>query len=172
MRPLETRRLQLREFTREDAQFVLELHQHPDLVRFIPSVALIDLDGALAAIDRFRTFHRPDRGWWCVTRRDGTQVGAVVLKDIPPSKDIDLKDVEVGWRQHPAHSGNGYMTEAARALIDLGFDSGLPRLVAVVDPENLPSQRVCQRLGMVHRGRTRAYYDAELELFVLDRPLA
>jgi hypothetical protein len=35
----------------------------------------------------------------------------------------------------------------------------------VVKPENYPSIRVTQRLGMMPMGRTQRYYGAELELF-------
>ncbi len=43
-------------------------------------------------------------------------------------------------------------------------------MVAVTYPENLPSQAVCRRLGMTHRGSTTRYYDITLELFDLRSP--
>ncbi|MDV3222925.1 GNAT family N-acetyltransferase [Intrasporangium sp.] len=170
MTRLETARLVLREFTHDDAQFVLELHQHPDLVRFIATAALQDLAGAHEVIDLFLAVEGPDRGWWCACLRDGTPVGAVLLKDIRASQGREVHDVEVGWRQHVDHCGRGYMTEAARAVVDLGFQTGLDRIVAVVDPENHPSRRICERLGMRYEGRTTDYYDDELDLYVIRRP--
>lgn len=169
MKSLSTERLTLREFTHDDATFVLELHQHPDLVRFIPSAALTDSEGAHQRIDLFNSVDHPDYGWWCVSLHDGTPVGAVILKPIRNSEGVDRDDVEVGWRQHAAHTGHGYMTEAAQAAIDHGFNSGLDRIIAVVDPQNIRSQRVCGRLGMSHLGRTNDYYDVELELYALER---
>jgi RimJ/RimL family protein N-acetyltransferase len=49
----------------------------------------------------------------------------------------------------PAHHGQGYATEAARALLAYSFgELGLHRVWADVDPRNPASMRVCERLGM------------------------
>lgn len=159
-----TERLKLRRFTHDDAEFAYGLHQNADLVRFIPSAALDSLDGALAWIDRIHTNEAPGRGWWCVTV-EGRPVAGILLKAIPASEGIEKDDVEIGWRQHADHTGRGYVTEAARAILDVAWGSGLERVVAVVDPENVASQRVCTRLGMRHVGQTDDYYDERLELF-------
>jgi hypothetical protein len=60
--------------------------------------------------------------------------------------------------------------EAARALLVHGFGGGLSRIIAVVDPANAPSRRVCERLQMRHLGRTDAYYDREVELYEATAP--
>lgn len=160
-----TARLRLRRFTPGDGPFALELHQNPDLVRFVPTAALAGLPGALSWIERIREAEAPGRGWWLVARHDGTPVAAVVLKTIRGSAGRPTDDVEIGWRQHADHTGNGYVTETARPLLAAGLDSGLPRVIAVVDPDNDASQRVCTRLGMRHLGRTDAFFDQTLELF-------
>lgn len=55
----------------------------------------------------------------------------------------------IGWAFHPEYSGQGYATEAAMALLRLGFESiGLHRIVAEVDPQNAASVALCRRLGM------------------------
>ena len=44
----------------------------------------------------------------------------------------------------------GFATEAAFALMQLGFDRfALSRLVAIIQPDNRPSRRVARKLGMV-----------------------
>jgi RimJ/RimL family protein N-acetyltransferase len=58
---------------------------------------------------------------------------------------------EVGlyWAVAPEHRGNGYATEAARAVIDHGFaELGLARIVATTERDNLASIAVMRRLGM------------------------
>lgn len=166
--PLRTERLLLRGFEAADVDFVLALHQSPDLARFVPQAALEDLDGARATLDRFRRVEEPDRGWWCVTR-DGRAVAAVLLRAIPASAGRDLHDVEIGWRQLSGEGGRGYVTEAAHVVLQRGFDTGLKRVVAVTDPDNGASQRVCQRLGMSGLGPSGDYYDRMLELFEVHR---
>lgn len=162
---LETGRLVLRRFGHDDAGFALQLHQNPDLLRFIPSAALDDLDGAHSWIHRIQGDDAPGRGWWCVTLRSGAPVAAILLKPVRPSAGRTTDDVEIGWRQHAGHTGHGYVTEAAEAVLRMGLATGLPRVVAVVDPHNARSQRVCERLGMAHLGRSRDYYDEDLEVY-------
>jgi RimJ/RimL family protein N-acetyltransferase len=53
------------------------------------------------------------------------------------------------WALAPAHRGNGYATEAARALIDHAFaELNLARIVATTERSNTASRTVMHRLGM------------------------
>ncbi|MDX6533520.1 MAG: hypothetical protein QOF68_1264, partial [Gaiellales bacterium] len=53
------------------------------------------------------------------------------------------------WALKPEARGNGYATEAARALIDWAFDNlELARIVATTEDDNSASQAVMRRLGM------------------------
>lgn len=119
----------------------------------------------------------------------GPVVGLVMLKHLPPSGTPGAAlassprrrppailpgpgedwDVEIGWRAHPAYEGRGYIAEAARAALAHAFAHGLDRIVAVTDPDNGPSQRVAERIGMRRLGTTRRYYDELSTLFEADR---
>ncbi|MHB8134974.1 MAG: GNAT family N-acetyltransferase [Anaerolineaceae bacterium] len=60
-----------------------------------------------------------------------------------------FRAVEVGWMVHKGYRGNGYTSEAARALITYGFLTlGLHRIIASCDPLNMPSARIMENLGM------------------------
>jgi RimJ/RimL family protein N-acetyltransferase len=55
---------------------------------------------------------------------------------------------ELGWALVRAHWGNGYATEAARAVRDwVRRERGVGRLVSLIAPHNAASQRVAERLG-------------------------
>lgn len=55
---------------------------------------------------------------------------------------------ELGWALIRAHWGNGYATEAAAAIRDWAYESrSITRLVSLISPDNVRSQRVAQRLG-------------------------
>jgi RimJ/RimL family protein N-acetyltransferase len=55
----------------------------------------------------------------------------------------------IGWTLHPDHVGNGYMTEAAGAVLKLAFrELGLHRVSAELDPRNRSSAALCERLAM------------------------
>jgi RimJ/RimL family protein N-acetyltransferase len=56
---------------------------------------------------------------------------------------------EIGWTLHPAYEGQGYMTEAAAAILEIAFAGiGLHRVFARLDPRNDASAALCRRLGM------------------------
>jgi RimJ/RimL family protein N-acetyltransferase len=60
---------------------------------------------------------------------------------------------EVGWGLIPEVTGKGYATEAATACIDWAFDHlGWTDVIHCIDPDNVGSQRVAQRLGSINRG--------------------
>ena len=68
---------------------------------------------------------------------------------------------EIGWVFHPGVAGRGYATEAAKALLDMAFRNlGLHRVEARLDARNLPSARLCERLGM----RREAHF-VKIEMF-------
>ena len=57
--------------------------------------------------------------------------------------------VEVGWRLDRHYWGQGYATEAARAVLRYAFDEkGFDEVVAFTAAVNLPSRAVMDRLGM------------------------
>ena len=58
-------------------------------------------------------------------------------------------ETEIGFRLARAHWGRGLATEAAQAVRDHAFGAlRLPRLVALIDPANIASIRVAEKIGM------------------------
>ena len=63
-------------------------------------------------------------------------------------KDKELKDaIEIGWRLKKQHCGNGYATEVATALSEMGIEMG-KTIVARAMIENLASIRVMEKAGL------------------------
>lgn len=125
---------------------------------------------AAESIIRRRTIDDPIHGIWAVTTREtGHLLGNVLLKHIPLSASAKSEPpVEIGWHLHPDAQGAGYATEAASAVMTDAATSGLQTVIAVTDPLNVASQRVCERLGMKLLGVTEAYYDERNLLFEKD----
>lgn len=172
MTVFETERLVAREWTDDDVDAAYDIYRDPEVVRFLGSVPMpvADRDEMRARIDRWQTGNealRPNGfGFWALATKDGTLVGAIVLKPLP-----DVTEVEVGWHLGRAYWGHGYATEGARGAIAYGFDTlGLDEIYAVVVKANTASLAVAHRLGMTYGGSTDRYYDRELELFSLRRP--
>jgi RimJ/RimL family protein N-acetyltransferase len=84
-------------------------------------------------------------GLWIVETHEGEVVGDCGLT----FQDVEGEPlVEVGWHVKLALRGQGYATEAAAAVRDAARDSGLPHLIAIIRPENAPSQRVATKIGL------------------------
>jgi [ribosomal protein S5]-alanine N-acetyltransferase len=63
---------------------------------------------------------------------------------------IDGRDeVEVAYLLDKNYWGQGLAKEAAGAILEYGFGSlGLSRLICLIDPQNVASQKVAERIGM------------------------
>lgn len=103
-----------------------------------------------AAVDRFRT-HQRFHGfcfWALETRKTQEFIGFVGL-NIYRWRTPSLPVIEIGWRLAHAFWGKGLATEAARAVLEFGFEELLlDEIVAVTATTNVRSQRVMLRLGM------------------------
>ena len=67
-----------------------------------------------------------------------------------------IREWETGWAIHPEEWGKGYATEAARHLIDWGFNElNIHRVVAFCHASNAASVRVMEKLGMHQDGHLR-----------------
>lgn len=71
-------------------------------------------------------------------------------------RQLDAREAELGYGLHPLYWGNGYATEATRALLHCAFTQlHLHRVFALCAAANLPSARVMQKIGMQQEGRLR-----------------
>jgi len=70
--------------------------------------------------------------------------------------DRELDKAELGYWVGKPFWGNGYATEAARLIVDYGFNQlHLNRICAKHFVRNPASGRVMQKIGMVHEGTAR-----------------
>ena len=101
----------------------------------------------------------PDNYEFAVTLRgNGDLIGTCGLHLGP------FRRAEIGYIYRREAWGQGYGTEAARAVVDFGFRQlGLHRVQARHDAPNVASGRIMQRLGMTCEGRFReaVYRDGE-----------
>lgn len=104
--------------------------------------------------------------WWAIREKSsGAIVGAACLQHLA---NVDGAPLEIGWRLVPEHNGKGYATEAAKAIVNYAAEQvGATYLVAVADPENIPSQRVMQRLGMTYKA-IEQHYDVPCVVYELN----
>lgn len=156
--PLTTDRLRLRPFTRGDVDAVFGYRGREDVARYLFDPPLSREECALAIQQRTAQTGFAEEGDRIVlaveTLDDGKLVGEVSLI----WRSVEARQGEMGWIFHPAFQGRGYASEAANAMLDLGFSAGdLHRIFARCDARNEPSWRLMERLGMRREAHFREH---------------
>ena len=150
MTDLTTDRLLLRQWRDSDREPFAALNADPAVMEHFPALQTREQSDDL--IDR-NIPELDGRGWglWAMEVKDtGEFIGFTGL-NVPTFEAPFLPGVEIGWRLAKGAWGNGYATEAARAALAYAFGpAGLDEIVSFTATTNLPSQRVMQRIGMVH----------------------
>ncbi|MFC4455341.1 GNAT family protein [Deinococcus sonorensis] len=163
---LSTARLQLVPLSTEHLDQVMAGLHHREFMRLTGTHGTFTRD----AVDRFldRVTRADDRADWAILRAsDGTYLGEVVLND------LDQHNRSMSFRialNHPAMVGQGYGTEATRAVVEYGFDVvGLHRISLGVYAFNPRARRVYEKCGFVHEGVERDALNWEGEWVDLHR---
>jgi RimJ/RimL family protein N-acetyltransferase len=155
---LGTPRLRLRPRTLDDLEDCFRMDREPGTVEWVewPGTAGGWHDEvAHRAFIGARTLapYPAGMGYWIIARRERPKefLGWVLL--IP--ENASGPEIEIGWRLPVAARGKGYAAEAARIVLAHGLGTlALDRIVADIRPENAPSIRVAEKIGMVDTGPT------------------
>ena len=143
--PLRTARLTLRPLTAADVDDLHAYQSDPGVCRYLPYEprSRAEVAEKVAQWSTALTLAGEGDYWILALERAGLVIG-----DLYFALKADA-GADIGWVLHPAHSGHGYMTEAARAILDLAFgELTRHRVRAVLDPRNKASAALCRRLGM------------------------
>ena len=147
--PVRTERLTIRPAGVDDAEATWRIRSIPEVSHWLTR----------EAYDReryARNFADPERlAKTLVVERDGVVVGDLMLTVEDGWAQAEVADrargvqAELGWVIDPAHAGQGFATEAARALLRICFeDLGLRRVIAQCFADNVASWRLMEKLGM------------------------
>jgi ribosomal-protein-alanine N-acetyltransferase len=122
-----------------------------DLLEFLPLYAWqLQADPALLGWGIWLMIHAAER----------TVIGDTGFKGKPGGEGT----VEIGYSVLPAYRGQGFATEAARALVDWALaQRDVRRIIAECSPENVASIRVLEKLGMQRREADAGMLRWELE---------
>ncbi|XAS66682.1 GNAT family protein [Micrococcaceae bacterium Sec5.7] len=145
--PIHTDRLVLRRFEATDLDAYHAYHSLPETARFLLRDAKTYTQ-SMEQVGRYANFVFEKEGDWvslAIQAKDSPGlIGEVVLKWLSGSGQGEL-----GWTLAPEVRGKGYGTEAARALLKLGFEElDFHRIDAKLDALNTGSAGICARLGM------------------------
>ena len=158
---IETERLVLRNRTLADAEAIFDFASRPEVsypAGFPPVKTLEDEIYYLEHIlpERNEKENLP-AGYGIVVKGTDKVISSI---DFNHRHEEDV--LEIGYTLHPDYWGRGYVPEAARALINLGFkELGLHKIELVCFSHNLQSQRVAEKLGFPLEARIRDRKDAQ-----------
>jgi ribosomal-protein-alanine N-acetyltransferase len=149
---LDTPRLILREFVEDDWRAMHAIHAREDVVRWL-IFEPFDEDAAREYVQGImvsaREVPRLVFDFAITVKGDDTLRGRVGMK----RDDKDPRTAMLWFVLDPALQGQGYVTEAARALVHYAFtELKLHRVWGDCDPRNPASARVMERLGMRREG--------------------
>ncbi|MGB7921742.1 MAG: GNAT family N-acetyltransferase [Pyrinomonadaceae bacterium] len=168
MNILETERLNLRQLTTGDAEFILELLNEPSFLRNIGDKGVRTIDDAVQYIltGPVESYERLGFGLWMVELKGSqTPIGlcGLVKRDALP-------DADIGYAFLPRFWSRGYAYESASAVMRYAIDVlGQKRLLAITNQDNTGSIKVLEKLGLKFDRMIRLSEDAEeIKLFTSD----
>lgn len=156
MLPLQTPRLTLRALVPADAPILAAYRSDPEVYRYQDWPVPVTLAAA-------ETFVR-DQAWVSGPRpAEWVQIGVEhdgeLVGDVAVAMDGTCKLATIGYTLRADRQGRGLATEAVGAIVDSMFAKGVHRVAATLDPRNIPSAMLLERLGFRYEGRAiRAAY--------------
>ena len=146
--PIETDRLLLRPFMESDAARYQSYRSMPDTVRYMYQhpMTMEQASERMPKYARLEFENDHDVFTLAIQPKGATELAGEILFKL---ESVRANQGEIGWSLHPDSVGNGYVTEAAQAFLQLGFGHfGFHRVFARIDTDNASSIRVAERLGM------------------------
>lgn len=167
---LETERLILREFTIQDAEFIIELLNSPGWLKFIGDRNVRTKEEAIAYLQNGSLKSYAENGYglsMVETKEDHKPVGmaGMLKRDF-----LDCPDI--GFAFLPGYDGKGYGHEISSAILAHAKDNwAVEKVCAITLPVNVKSVRLLEKLGLNYSS-TIIYPGTEEELSLYTRTLS
>ncbi len=166
---INTERMVLREFVKSDVDALFQILAQPEVMQFSPTGAL-SFDMSAAKMQSFiDSYQEYGYGKWAVIHR---QTGRLIGYCGIAVEQIDGKiENELGYRFDSNFWGQGLATEAASACLEYAFNTlHLEYVLGIVEPENIASVRVLQKVGMSFI-KESLYCAKKVHIYKIIRPL-
>ena len=149
MGELNTERLNLRRICEEDTQRIFDCWaSRPEVAKYLTWHAHENMEQTKQVMAFWlKAYEEPDcMRWGIELRATGELIGMIDVVGFHHGKPV------IGYCSGPAYWGNGYMTEALRAVTQELFALGYEELVIEAVDENIGSNRVIEKAGFTYVG--------------------
>ena len=153
---LETERLTLRRVTQEDASDLLAYLSDVDVMKYYGLESFKSINDALDEISWYNSIFEKGTGirWGITLKGQEKIIGSCGFFN----RVAQHYRAELGFELSKEHWGKGIASEAIKTVICYGFEQmNLQRIEALIEPPNIPSQKVVERQGFIREGLLRNY---------------
>lgn len=161
---LETSRLKLRRLHLFDVNETLALRSNPEIMKFIPRPLMTTKEEALEFISEMDTKINNNSviNWAITTKEEDALIGMIGFYRMKPEN----YRAEVGYILSAEFHGLGIITEALKRVIQFGFEEmGLNSIEAIIDPENIASEKVLLKTNFIKEGYFKEHQFFEGKFF-------
>lgn len=153
---IETDRLILREVSKDDADDLLIYLSDKEVMKYMGLEPFNSVEDALDEIAWYKSIFEKETGmrWGISLKGQDKVIGSCGFLN----RATQHYRAEIGYELSKEHWGKGIASEAIEAVISYGFkELNLHRIEALIEPLNLPSQKVLERKGFIREGLLRGY---------------
>ena len=159
---LESKRLMLRRMDKIDVKEIFAMRSNPEIMKYIARPLAKNEEEALehlALIDS--GIEKNEAINWAITIKDSSKLVGII--GFYRTKHEDYRS-EIGYILLPEVHGKGIASEAVEIVVDFGFNEmKLHSIEAVIDPENIASEKVLQKNGFIKEGhfKENGFFDGK-----------
>lgn len=153
---LETKRLVLRKVTKEDANSILKYLSDKEVMKYYGLEPFKSINDALDEISWYQSLQNNKTGirWGITLKEQGIVIGSCGFHN----KVSEHFRTEIGFELSKEQWGKGIAHEAVEAIISYGYEHmNFQRIEALIEPPNLSSQKLVEKLGFIREGLLRNY---------------
>jgi ribosomal-protein-alanine N-acetyltransferase len=144
---LETERLYLRQYRKEDIHSLHSIFSDTETMEYYPTPFSLERTQNWVKKNQER-YEEDGYGLWGVCLKETHEL--IGDCGLVKQKVDGSTEVEIGYHINKKYWSKGFATEAANGCKKYGFyQLGLNRLISIIDPRNVPSMRVAKKIGLI-----------------------
>ncbi|AHV96971.1 GNAT family N-acetyltransferase [Paenibacillus sabinae] len=154
---LETERFVLRQLNQDDSREIFQYFSLDEVTKFYDLESFTNIEQAEELIDRWNQKFERNQGirWGITLRSESRVIGTCGFHGWMKNH----YKAEIGYELTPEYWRQGYMSEVIQKAIEFGFNNlGLNRIQAFVEPENVGSRRVLEKIGFSEEGTLKEHF--------------